>query len=187
MSSCWSCTVLIEQGAKVCPFCGADQAKPVEFVNPHIPQPQTLRSSLHDWGPAIMVIVAAAGIISGILWHNFVEPSISPASQAAGIAAQSLQDLRAALSAYALSANDSYPAALISLGDRMNLPMQAALSAGYRLEYTPKSTSGASAARGFVILARPEKSDYPHLCIDESGVVRATQENRQATVQDPPL
>lgn len=187
MANCWSCTVIIKQDEKVCPFCAADQTKPVEFVNPHLPQPRSMKSTFRDWGVPILVIVAASAIVSAIYWHSFGEPAVTPAAQATGVAAKSLRDLREALSIYALSAKDSYPTVLASLGNRVSLPMQEALGAGYRVEYSPKSTSAEIAPRGFVILARPEKNDCPNLYIDETGVVRATQENRSATAKDPPL
>ena len=171
----------------MCPFCSADQTQPVEFANPYLPQPRTLQSFLHDWGRVILVLVAFAGTMAGILWHNFSVPTVSPASKATVVAAKSLRDVREALSTYALSTKDSYPADLNSFGERVSLPMQAALAAGYRLEYSPKPASNDSAPRGFVILARPEKNGYPNLFIDESGVVRATKENQLATLKDPPL
>jgi hypothetical protein len=166
----------------VCPLCGADQTRPVEITNS--PQPRTLTSFLHGWGAVIAIILVGVGGMAGIFWLNLGEPSTSPALQAAGTAAKSLRDVREALSSYALS-EDAYPATLESLGDRASLPMQAALSAGYKLQYSPQPSQGVY--RGFVILARPEKSDYVNLYIDESGVIRATPENHPATVQDPPL
>jgi RNA polymerase subunit RPABC4/transcription elongation factor Spt4 len=185
MPSCWSCTVLIEQGATVCPFCGADQTRPVQIVDPQTPQSLSGASFLREWGIVIIIIVVAVASLSGIYWHNFGEPSVSQAAQAERAAAKSLRDLREILSVYALSAKDAYPTTLNSLGDRVSSPMQTALSMGYRLEYSPKPSSNYAAPRGFVILARPEKSNYANLCVDESGVVHATQENRPATVQDP--
>jgi hypothetical protein len=187
MPSCWSCTVLIEQGSTVCPFCGADQTRPVKIVDPHAPQPYTRASFLHDWGAVIIVIVVALCSVSGIYWRNFGVPSVSQAAKAATAAAKSLRDLREILSVYALSAKDTYPATLNSLGNRVSLPVQAAQSTGYVLEYSPKPSTSDAAPRGFVILARPEKGNYLNLCIDESGVVRATHEDRPATLRDAPL
>lgn len=63
--------------------------------------------------------------------------------------------------------------------------MEAAMSAGYRLEYSPTLSPGDAVFSGFVILARPEKSDFLNLRVDESGLVRATKKNRLATEQDP--
>jgi hypothetical protein len=171
----------------VCPFCGADQSRPVQIVDPHAPQPLTAASFLREWGIAIIVILVVAGSLAGIYWHNFGEPSVSETAKAETAAAKSLRDLREILSAYALSARDTYPETLNSLGDRVSLPMQAAQSIGYRLEYRPKTSSNGAPPRGFVIFGRPEKGNYPNLCIDESGVVHATRENRTANVQDAPL
>lgn len=118
MSSCWSCLVVLEQGAKVCPMCGADQTRPVPYTNPDVPQPRTLR----DWSMAISIIVVATGIMAGILWQNLGTQSVGPDVEAAGIAAKSMRDLREALSDYALSAKDTYPSSLQALGDRTSQP-----------------------------------------------------------------
>ena len=187
MPSCWSCLVILERGATVCPICGADQTRPVPVVDPNLPQPVTAKSLFHEWKTVIVIIVVFAAVLGGILWHNFGEDSISPALQAAGVTAKSLRELREALSTYAISTKDAYPGTLDSLNNRASLPLQTALNAGYRLEYTPKSSTNETAIRGFVILARPEKKGFPNLRIDESGVVRATEESRPATAQDPPL
>jgi hypothetical protein len=171
----------------VCPLCGADQTRPVQVVDPNLQPPITAARLFHEWKIVIVVIVVFLGSLGGILWHNFGERGVSPASQAAGVAAKSLREIREALSAYAISTKDTYPEALNSLGDRASLPLQTALTAGYRIEYSPKSSSSESVFRGFVILARPEKSGFLNLRIDESGVVRATEENRPATLQDLPF
>jgi hypothetical protein len=186
MPSCWSCLVMLEQGAKVCPLCGADQTRPVQIVNPNLTPPVTAKGLFQEWKLVIVVISVFAVSMGGLLWHNFGEPSISPAAQAAGVTSKSLRELREALSAYVISKNESYPATLNPLGERASLPVQAAMIAGYRLEYSPKTSPSEVGSRGFVILARPEKSGFLNLRIDESGVVRATEDNRPATAQDSP-
>ena len=185
MSSCWSCLVILEQDAKVCSFCGADQTHPVKFVDPAF---QTLVSPtrvVQKWKLVIVVIVVFVGSLGGILWYYFGEVSISPVSQAARVTAKSLRELREALSSYALITKDTYPATLNALGDRASLPLQTALIAGYKFEYIPTSSPSESVFRRFVILARPETTGFLNLRIDESGVVRATEENRPATAWDP--
>lgn len=186
MSSCWSCWVILEKGTTVCPTCGADQTRPVHFVDPNLQPVVAQTHVVQKWKIVIAIIVVFVGSLGGILWHDFGGVRISPASQAARVTAKSLRDLREALSTYALSMKDTYPATLNAVGDRASLPLQAALNAGYRLEYVPKSSSGEAASRGFVILARPETNGFLNLCVDESGVVRATDENRPATVWDSP-
>lgn len=183
MSSCWSCLVILEQGAQVCPICGADQTRPVPYTNPDLPQPHTLR----DWGVAISIIVVAIGIMAGIFWQNFGTQSVSPDVEAATTAVRSLRNLREALSSYALSAKDTYPASLEALGDRASPPIQAAQSAGYDLQYNAGRPSSDGAVHSFVILAQPKNGDYPRLYIDDSGIVRATREHHAATAEDPPF
>jgi hypothetical protein len=177
---------MLEQGAKVCPFCGADQSRPVQIVDPHLPLPVTAKSLYQAWKLVIVVIVVFAGSMGGMLWHNFGEASISPAAQAARVTSKSLRELREALSAYVISRKETYPATLNPLGERVSLPLQAAMTAGYKLEYSPKTSPNEAGSLGFVIIARPEKSGFLNLRIDESGVVRATEDSRPATARDLP-
>jgi hypothetical protein len=182
MPSCWSCLVILEQDAQVCPTCGADQLHPTPYTNPGVPQPRTLR----DLCLAIGIIVAGVGIMTGMLWHNFGSQGVTPALEAAGTAAKSMRELREALSEYALSAKDVYPSSLEVLGDRATESIRAARDAGYDLQYIADRPSSDGAVHSFFILAQPQKSGYLNLYIDDSGVVRATQE-RAATAQDPPF
>jgi hypothetical protein len=171
----------------VCPFCGADQTRPVPMVDPDLRPPVTATRIIREYKYLIVVVLILAVSVAGILWRNYREPYISPASQAAGVAAKSLTELREALTAYALATRGTYPTTLKSLGDRASLPMEAARSAGYRIEYSPTSSPSEAVVRGFVVLARPEKSDFLNLRVDESGLVRATKKNRPATEQDSPF
>ena len=135
----------------------------------------------------MVVIVVFLGGMAGILWHYYGGLRTTPDSQAAEVGAKSLRSVREELSAYSLRAKDAYPATLDPLGERARQPVEVASSAGYKLSYSPQPSVGDGVSRGFVLLARPEKSGYLNLYIDESGVVRATQESRPATVQDPPF
>lgn len=178
---------MIDQGAQVCPLCGADQTSLLEAAPLDSPQASAPTTSLREFAIFIAVSLIAIFCLAGILWFNFGGHTISQTVEAAQTAAKSLRDLREALSTYALSAKDSYPPALDSLGDRLSRAAQTASSAGYKLTYIPRSSSSDGIFRGFVLLARPEKSSYLNLYIDESGVVRATAENRPANSFDPPL
>jgi hypothetical protein len=186
MVSCWSCLVILEKGGTVCPMCGADQTRPVQFVDPDLPSPATATHLFQGWKTTVIVVAVLVVSMGGILWHHFGEASISPASQAAGVAAKSLMQVREALSTYVISTEGGYPKTLNVIGDKASPPLYAALTAGYRLDYSSKSSSSDAVSNGFVILAPPEKSGFPNLRIDESGVVRVTVENRPATAQDPP-
>ncbi len=187
MAACWSCLVVLEPGVKLCPLCGADQSRPVEIVNPNAPQPVTAKSFLHHWASVIVTIVIFLGSVTGILWHYLGGLYASPAAQGAEVAAQSLRDVRVALSAYSLYAKDEYPATLDSLGALAAQSAQTAWSAGYKLSYDPRPSSGDKGFRSFVLLARPENRTYLNLYVDESGVVRATMEDRPANSLDPPF
>ena len=136
---------------------------------------------------AISIIVVGIGIMAGILWQNGGTQRFSHDVEAARTSAQSLRDLRETLSNYALSAKDTYPTALETLGDRASQPMQAAQSAGCDLRYIAGQPSSDGGLHSFVILAQPKKSEYPSLYIDDSGIVRATREHRAATAEDPPF
>jgi hypothetical protein len=185
--SCWSCLVILEPDVQVCPFCGADQTRPVAFVSSNAPQPLTLHSFFHDWGIVIAILAVAVCSLAGVLWHNLGGHSLSPSLEAAQVAAKSLREIREGLSAYALSAKDTYPATLDPVGESARRPMLAASRAGYILNYSPQASAGDGTFRSFVLRARPEKSNYLNLYNNETGVVRATGENRPATGQDPPF
>ena len=185
MPSCWSCLVVIESGALVCPLCGADQTRPVEFINPNVPQPQNLKAVAQHWAIVIVVIVVFVGGMAALLWYYFGGLRTTPDSQAADVAAKSLRSVREELSAYSLVSRDSYPKTLDPLGDLARRPAEVAMGVGYKLFYTPQQPVDDGVVRGFVLQARPEKNGFPNLYIDESGLVRATQENRTATAGDP--
>jgi hypothetical protein len=91
------------------------------------------------------------------------------------------------LSEYALTSGDTYPPTLESVGERVMQPVRAAQAAGYEIVYIPQPRRSDGSIRGFVLLARMEKAGWRNFYIDESGVLRATEENRQANVQDPPI
>ena len=64
------------------------------------------------------------------------------------------------------------------------------LKAGYRFTYIPGPFDLKGRITGYCVIARPLKYDPPGVrsfYIDESGVLRATSEDRAATAQDPPL
>jgi hypothetical protein len=187
MNSCWSCLVVLEQGAQICPLCGADQAHPIELSTSDPTEPVSLRSPVRDWRIALGIVIASIAIMAGIYWSAFGARSISPDMQAAQVTAKSLRSIREELSAYALFAKDTYPSSLDNLMEHATLPTQAAMSAGYKLQYDPKLPANDGAFRGYVIVARPQKNGYPNLYIDETGVVRVSAGNQTATRLDPPL
>ena len=194
MNSCVSCLVIIDQDAKVCPFCGFDQARPVESV---VPEPRPVESVVLEpqkprelpfvvprWALMTMAVVCSVGIL---FWYALREPGLDRALQPEAIARKTLHDIRSAMLEYALASGDKYPSTLESLGDPVVRFVEAARNAGYEVSYTPQPSKTDGAIRGFVLLARTEKADSRNFYLDESGKMRATSENRPATIQDPPI
>jgi hypothetical protein len=183
-NNCWSCLVMIDPGVKVCPFCGADQTPPPEVVVFEQGKPRNLASVFLRW---IIVTVAISCSLAGLLWYARREHGKNLWEQEETTASKALRDTRTALSQYALTSGDHYPSALGKLGDRAAQPLQEARNESYELIYTPKSSKKDGTITGFELWANPEKPNHRSFYIDESGVLRATQENRPASDKDPPI
>jgi len=188
-ATCWSCLVMLALGTQICPICGADQKTPacVGASDPCQPELDAVRTSVRHWGPMGVVTFAGFTALCCIFWYNLKPPNVTPDLIAAQVAAQSLRQVRECLSTYSLSAKDTYPPSLDALGSTPNLSIQTAAKAGYDVVYTPESAPSGGPIRTFAIVARPKETEYLKLYIDDSGVVRATSENRMATAQDSPF
>jgi len=180
---------MLDPATQTCPVCGADQRTPacVGASDPIQPELNALRTSARHWGLVAVVTFAGVAVLCFIFWYNLRSPNISPDLKAAQVAAQSLRQVRECLSKYSLSTKDTYPPALDALGSTPSFSIQTAAEAGYDLVYTPESAPSGGPIRNFMIVARPKEAEYLKLYIDESGVVRATSENRMATAQDLPF
>jgi hypothetical protein len=62
---------------------------------------------------------------------------------------------------------------------------QVAESSRYTLQYTPGRPDAESRIASYSLTARPGNFGYLSYYTDETGVMRATREDRAATVQDP--
>lgn len=187
MDTCRECQLFIDPGTKVCPHCGTDLTLPPPEPVPESAEPSGMRAVLREWGIAIIVIAVAAGALGGFLWYELSGPRVAPAERAEGVAAESLRQVREALSVFAMSTGGAYPATLEPLGEQARAPVQTALGEGYALVYTPAATESDGKVRSYVLLASPGKSGGRNLYLDESGILRATPESRPANAQDPPL
>jgi hypothetical protein len=179
-AACWSCLAINEQGTQICSLCGADQTHPVPIA---ATTPRGARAQ--DWWSVMLVILAGIGCLSGILWHNLGAPTPDAHSAMAEVIAQSLRGVRDELSNYMLS-HATYPISLESMNDQVDNLLKSAERADYKIFYVPNPASH-NGPLGFEIIARPNRSDYINLYVDESGIVRTTRENRPATKQDPQL
>lgn len=180
MYVCPHCEVEINTSTEICPHCGADLA----LESPPSP-PKPLRVILTRW--AILLGIVAVGLW-GFLWFVMPAQRSDPARQAELRAVNALQDVRIALVSYsAAQPGGSFPNSLEPLGDPVRAAAQLAQSEGYQLQYTPAPAGTDGAIRGYVLLARPGNFGFRNFYTDESGVLHATQENRPATAQDPPI
>jgi hypothetical protein len=183
-NTCWSCLVIINQGANLCPFCGADQTPLPEIIISEHEKSRSLTAVFLRW---IIVTVGVGCSLTGLLWYARREHSKNLREQEETTASRALHDIRTALSQYALTSGDQYPSALGTLGDRAAQPLQEARTESYEMKYIPKLSSNDGAITGFELWANPGMPNLRSFYIDESGVLRATQENRQANDTDPPI
>ena len=184
MFACRECEREVNQATEVCPYCGADLT---EAGLPPTGEPEKKRSRaaiLLRWGVLLVAVTAA---IWGFLWFILPERAGDPAARAEARATEALGELRTALAAYAGAQGGAYPASLELLGERARAPAQRAMSEGYQLQYTPGSPGSDALVHNYVLLARPGNYGYRNFYTDETGVIRATRENRPATAQDAPI
>lgn len=183
MFVCPHCGEELNQSAEICPHCRADLTLEGEPSAPSAPKP--LRTVLIRWG--IIVVVIASGLW-GFLWFVLPEQHGDPAVRAENGAIAALNDLRATLTAYSKAQPDtSFPASLEPLGDRARADAQLAQSVGYQIEYVPSGVGSDGATHGYSLQARAGNYGYRNFYMDQSGVIRATRENRAATNTDPPV
>jgi hypothetical protein len=182
MTACWYCLRLIEDGLKICPFCGGDQTPPPETSG--LERKNVWTSIFLN---LIIVTVVVACSLIGLLWYARQTYSNNLGNHEETTASKSLHDIRTALSQYALTSGDQYPSSLGTLGDQTAQPLQQARTESYDVTYTPKSSREDRAITGFELWANPRKPSHRSFYIDESGILRATQENRPANDTDPPI
>jgi type II secretory pathway pseudopilin PulG len=168
----------------LCPFCGANQAPLPEIVISELEKSRNLTSVFLRW---IMVTVAVACSLAGLLWFARREHVKNLEEQEETTASKALHEIRTALSQYALTSGDQYPSSLGTLGDRAAQPLQETRKENYEVTYTPKSSKKDGSITGFELWANPGKPNLRSFFIDESGVLRATRENRPANSEDPPI
>lgn len=184
MYTCRECENVINQGSEICPYCGADLTLPASADAELAAKKPSLRAAVVRWSALLLVLL---GAIWSFLWFVMPEPGRDRVARAEAGAADALREIRAALADYAGAQGGAYPASLEVLGDRARLPAQIAQREGYQMQYTPGPAGPDGRVHNFVLLARPGNYGYRNFYLDETGVLRATQENRPATAQDPPL
>ena len=182
MYTCRECERPINQSTEVCPYCGADLTEDAQQAAA-APKRKNIVSVLLRWGVLVLAMWA-------FLWYVLPERG-DPAARAEMRAFDLLQEAQLALAACAVAQNGSYPPSLETLPREtrgaVQLAAQQALAEGYRIEYVPGMPNDVGRITSFALHVRAGRHGYRNFFTDQSGVPRATRENRAATASDPPL
>ena len=182
MYTCRACEREINAASEICPYCGEDlTAVPAGAATETKKNPTFLKRMIR-WALVL-------GTLCGFLWYVLFLPERAgnPAARAERQAIASLQEIHRALRSYADAQGGRYPQAIDALGQGVQRAAQQAQSEGYQVEYVPGESGEGGSISHFALLARPRNYGYRSFYTDESGVLRATQENREATAKDPPI
>src|SRR5580692_9685761 len=184
MYSCPECEELINQASEFCPYCGADQKALADtelILAGKSPKPTKTNYKR---------VVIACGILLAILWAIawFAVPWKLSGSktEAEARARESLAAIQQAINTYQQS-EGSAPPSLETLSDSVRKASQSAQLAHYTLQYTPGIPTPSGRITAYTLTARAGNFGYRNFYTDESAIMRATSEDRIATVQDPPL
>jgi hypothetical protein len=177
MYTCPECEYEINPATEVCPHCGTDlTARAAEAAGP----PPTLARRLR----VLVLFAVLIGAVWGFLLYIVPDRRAASATQAESQAASSLREIGRQLAAYAEAQGGQYPASLEALGEKERPPAQEAKREGYTLTYTATELQGR--ITHYSLVAQPERYGFRSFYLDETGILRATRENRPATPDDPP-
>ena len=183
MYTCRECERPINQATELCPYCGADLTAGAEPSGQETPKKRNLVIVLLRWGVLL-------GAIWAFLWYVLPE-SGDPRARAEQRALELLLETRTALVTYADAQGGGFPASLDALPREsaagVRQAAQRALGEGYRIEYAAGSLNPAGHVTSFSLRARAGNFGYRNFFTDQTGVIRATRENRNATADDPPI
>ena len=178
MFLCRECDQEINQASELCPYCGADLTTvPEEAALPK--KKPSLVKALILWGTAI-------GFLWLMVWVALPLRMMNPMLQSENNALEAMANVRAALASYNQAAA-TFPGSLEPLGNPARAAAQYAQGAGYQLQYTPGQAGADGRVHNYVLLAQPGNYGYRNFFSDETGIVRATREDRAATSLDPPI
>jgi hypothetical protein len=184
MDCCWSCLVVIENGAKVCPLCGADQTPLPPFSGGEAALLVSPTQAILRW---VVPVAAILCLLGAAAWLTIRKSDDDSPAKAEAKARTTLLNIRLALSQYALSKGDKYPSTLEPLDAQIAGPVQDTRVEGYSIVYKSLPSEGDGMIRSFTLLAQAEKKHLRSFYIDQSGVLRATEESRPARIDDPPI
>jgi hypothetical protein len=179
MYTCHACEQVINQASEVCPYCGTDLTAPIGDASAAPAKKPKLLKVIFLWGVVLASLWAIAWF--ALPWRMAGSKPVAELR-----AREALAAIQESLAAYQ-SSEGGYPGSLEPLGDRARQAAQSAQSARYTLQYTPGSPGVAGRIESYTLVARAGNFGYLNFYVDQSGVARATSEDRPATAQDPPL
>ncbi len=180
MYTCRECEQQINTASEVCPYCGADlTASPGEFSGEFAPPPKKSSAKRIVIACGILLVTLAAVSWFAVPWHMS-----GSKTEAEARARSALATIQAALGGYE-SSESAFPSSLEALGDTARIAAQNAQLGHYTLQYTPGKPDADGRVKSYTLIARPGNFGYLNFYTDETGVLRATVEDRAATVQDP--
>jgi len=177
MYTCPECEHEINAASELCPSCGADLTARATEARA---QPPSLARRLR----VLLLFALLIGSVWAFLLYIVPDRRAASESQAETQAAASLREIARQLSAYAESSAGQFPASLEGLGEKELSPAQEAKREGYNLAYTSSELRGR--IMHFTLVAQPERYGFRSFYIDDTGILRATREDRAATSEDPP-
>ncbi|MGH9747969.1 MAG: hypothetical protein ACRD59_17890 [Candidatus Acidiferrales bacterium] len=181
MYACRECEQPINSASEICPYCGADlTAAPAAGFDESAP-PQKKSGAKR--------IVIACGILlitlGAVGWFAVPWRLSGSKVESETRARDALATIQESLAHYE-SSEAAFPASLEALGDTARGAAQKAQLGHYTLQYTPGKPDSEGRVKSYTLVARPGNFGYLNFYTDETGVLRATIEDRAATVQDPP-
>ena len=176
MYVCRNCAQPINSASEVCPYCGADQNEAEPGAAPQFAK----KRSATKLAVGIGIVVLG---IWGIIWFALPLRFENPRPTAEKAALISLRVLQKELGVYQNGAG-SFPDSLETLGQPATSAAQEAMSGGYSLRYTPGQLDSDGNAHAYALVALPRNYGYRSFYTDQTGVIRATRDNRPATPQD---
>ncbi len=177
MFTCPECEYEINAASELCPHCGAD-------LTPRPAEPDAKPMSFRKRLLVLLLFAALIASVWAFLLYIVPDRRAASQAQAESQAVSSLREIAQQLAAYAEASDGQYPASLEALGDKELSPAREARREGYILSYTTSEMRGR--ITHFALMAQPERYGFRSFYLDESGVLRATRENRAATGDDPP-
>jgi hypothetical protein len=184
MYSCPECEELINQATEVCPYCGADQKALADTEL--LLAGKTPKATKTNYKRVAVVCGVLLATLWTIAWFAVPWKLSGSKTEAEARARESLATIQQAISSYEQS-EGSAPPSLETLGDTVRKAAQSAQLVHYAVQYSPGKPDPNGRIAAYTLTARAGNFGYRSFYTDESATVRATTEDRAATVQDPPL